>query len=78
MDMERTANIAFMVLMLVPVILVLGLMNLYLFRQRNLSRRRDEKPSARALSVRTVKGSNVRPLHTAKRRPSKRKKALLR
>lgn len=73
MDMERTANIAFMVLLVVPVVLIFGLMNLVLVREMNLNRRKRKPPEEK-----TAKGSNVRQFHSGKKRPQDRKKALFR
>ena len=77
MELERTANIAFMILLLVPVTVVLLFLNLVVIREMNLARRRRGKGPSQSLEE-TKKSGKVRKLHSGKRRPQDRKKALFR
>jgi hypothetical protein len=77
MEMERTANIAFMVLLLIPVALFFGFQNLLLLREINLSRRHRKKEMASEVRQ-PGKAGSVRALHSGKRRLQDRKKALFR
>lgn len=77
MDLERTANIAFMILLLIPVAVILTFLNLVVIRETNLSRRR-KKANASFSKGKTRKNGKVRQLHSGKRRQQDRKKALFR
>lgn len=77
MEMERTANIAFMILLLIPVALFFGFQNLLLVREMNLARRHRKREMASADRPQGKAGS-VRTLHSGKRRSQDRKKTLFR
>lgn len=77
MELERTANIAFMILLLIPVALILTFLNLVVIREINLNRRR-KKGNAALSNPQPKKSGKVRKLHSGKRRPQDRKKALFR
>lgn len=77
MELERTANIAFMILLLVPVTVILLFLNLSVIREMNLARRRKRKNTWYSQEE-TKKNGKVRKLHSGKRRPQDRKKALFR
>ncbi len=77
MELERTANIAFMILLLVPVTVILAFLNLVVIREMNLSRRR-KKGNPSPSTSETEKSGKVRKLHSGKRRQQDRKKALFR
>lgn len=73
MELERTANIAFMILLLIPVAVILTFLNLVVIREMNLNRRR-KKGNAALSNPQPKKSGNVRKLHAVKRRPQDRKK----
>ena len=72
MIVERTANIAFLALLLIPVALFFAFQNLLLFREYNLRRR--YKPPAASPKP----GGKVRVLHTRRPRSKDPHKALFR
>ncbi len=77
MELERTANIAFMILLLVPVAVILTFLNLVVIREMNLARRR-RKGNPSFSKSETEKKGKVSNLHSGKRRQQDRKKALFR
>ena len=77
MDLERTANIAFMILLLIPVAVIFVFLNLVVIRELNLNRRH-KKGNTSLSKTQTEKSGKVRKLHSGKRRPQDRKKALFR
>lgn len=77
MELERTANIAFMILLLIPVALILTFLNLVVIREINLNRRQ-KKGNAALSNPQPKENGKVSKLHSGKRRPQDRKKALFR
>jgi len=74
--MERSANIAFMVLMLVPVVIFFGIQNLYLIREMNLLNRKktsQQENSKNRASAMT--SSSASPLARPSAKPATTKKA---